>query len=75
MLKLIDKYSASDRLGRLSLGELVLDSHLKMPPTPTPTQNNSHVEIASWWSSALSSKLNLHDAIDFRALCGANLVT
>ena len=27
------------------------------------------------WSTALSSKVNVHHAIDFRVLCGANLVT
>ena len=30
---------------------------------------------ATRWTTNLSSKVNLHHAIDFRALCGANLVT
>ena len=30
---------------------------------------------ATWWNSTLSPKVNLHHAINFRALCGANLVT
>jgi len=31
--------------------------------------------FATRWSSTFSSKVNLHDAINFRAKCGANLVT
>ena len=30
---------------------------------------------ATWWSSTLSSKVSLPYAINFRALCGAQLVT
>ena len=30
---------------------------------------------ATRWTTTLPSKVNLHHAIDFKALCGANLVT
>ena len=29
----------------------------------------------TWWSSTRSSKVNLHHAINFRSICGANVVT
>jgi hypothetical protein len=31
--------------------------------------------VSTWWTTTLSSKVNLHRAINFRAFCGANLVT
>ena len=54
-------------------------------------ENSSHLELpfheytlstlecscihTTRWSSNLSSKVDLHHAIEFRTLCGANLVT
>ena len=47
----------------------------------TPTQSHTSPNIlvyekkkhTTWWSTTLSSKMNLHHATNFEALCGGNL--
>ena len=42
---------------------------------PTPSELSSAMSSTTRWSTTYSSKVNSLDTINFRALCGAHLVT
>ena len=44
-------------------------------PYPTPSELSSAMASTTRWSTTHSSKVNSHDTINLRALCGAHLVT
>ena len=54
---------------------ITMDLGEKVKPSRPSVPRGTPVEESTRWGTTLSSKANLHHAIDFRAFCVANLVT